>query len=196
MFLLEANKNSLIVLEHETITSGSVNVYSVRFRFNADWDGMDKVAVFRSGGDPVSVLLDSSGGCQIPWEVMQRCAVREKLYAGVYGVMGDNIVLPTLWALLGTVMPGAEPGDNAVPPTPGLVEQALAQVSADRSAAESAADRAEEAAERAEKALGEAAWIAFELDEEGNLWAVTAPGFEGAAFALAEDGYLEVIYGA
>lgn len=63
-------------------------------------------------------------------------------------------------------------------------------------AAESAASRAEEAAERAETALGEAAWIAFELDGEGNLWAVTTPGFEGAEFAITEDGYLEVIYGA
>lgn len=118
MFRLYAEKNQLCVRQREPITSGSVNVYDVLFEFSADWDGLEKTAVFRAGGKAVSVLLDDTGRAAIPWEAMTTPGVR--LEAGVYGVQGEEVVLPTIWADLGYIQTGAKPGENTFPPTPGL----------------------------------------------------------------------------
>lgn len=58
-------------------------------------------------------------------------------------------------------------------------------------AAVSAAKTATEQAEKAESALGDSSWIGFELDENGELYAVLSPGSE-ASFYLDENGYLGV----
>lgn len=152
MFILSACKNKLVAVQTETITSGSVNAYRVQFRFNEDWDNLDRVAVFRIQRTLISVPLDRKEECQIPWEVMQENSAGERLYAGIYGVDGDEIVLPTMWTCLGTVMEGTILGPNAIPPTPSIAEQFLSDMSEERSKAEDAAKRAEDAAERAERA--------------------------------------------
>ena len=124
MFVLYANKNQLTVRKREPVTSGSVNVYLVRFEFSADWEGLARTAVFKSGGESRSVLLDNSGECAIPWEVLSSCG--QRLSAGVYGTRGGEAVLPTVWADLGSIQEGAKPGQDARPPTPDLWEQRLA----------------------------------------------------------------------
>lgn len=124
MFKLQANKTELSLLERDPVTSGSVNVYEAAFEFSADWDGLTKTAVFRAGGEPISVLLGDTGQTVIPWEVLT--APGKKLEAGVYGTRGPDLVLPTVWADLGYIQTGAAPGEEARPPTPDLWEQELA----------------------------------------------------------------------
>ena len=58
-------------------------------------------------------------------------------------------------------------------------------------AAVEAAKTATEQAEKVDTALGEASWIGFELDDNGDLYAVLSPGSE-ASFYLDENGYLGV----
>ena len=102
MFVLYAHKNRLHVRSQEPITSGSVNVYPVRFAFSAEWDGLSRTAVFKAGadGEPVSVLLDASSECTIPWEILTEKG--PLLMAGVYGTdASGEIVLPTIWVSLG-----------------------------------------------------------------------------------------------
>lgn len=123
MFVLYANKTQISVRKREPVTSGSVNVYPVRFEFSSDWDGLTRTAVFRSGTDTYSVLLDLSGECIIPWEVLTSHG--RQLTAGVYGTRDNEIVLPTIWVSLGTILEGASPGKESRPPTPELWEQAL-----------------------------------------------------------------------
>lgn len=123
MFVLYANKTQLSVRKREPVTSGSVNVYPVRFEFSSDWDGLTRTAVFRSGTDTYSVLLDLSGECIIPWEVLTSHG--RQLTAGVYGTRGNEIVLPTVWADLGTILEGTAPGKETRPPTPELWQEAL-----------------------------------------------------------------------
>jgi len=123
MFKLYADKNKLILQKRETITSGSVNVYRIRFEFSEDWEGLDRTAVFRCGGKSVSVPLDSFGKCVLPWEVLQTSGLR--LDAGAYGTKGGETILTTAWASLGTILTGAEPGENTQPPTPELWKQEL-----------------------------------------------------------------------
>lgn len=124
MFILYANKTQLTVRKREPMTSGSVNAYAARFEFSADWEGLKRTAVFTAGTETRSVLLDESGVCVIPWEVLAKPNVA--LRAGVYGSLAEEMVLPTIWASLGTILEGVAPGEKARPPTPDLWEQLLA----------------------------------------------------------------------
>lgn len=72
MFRLQADKTKLALRQREQLTSGSVNVYPVRFEFSPDWDGLTRTAVFKAGSESRSVLLDESGACSIPWEVLAK----------------------------------------------------------------------------------------------------------------------------
>lgn len=123
MFILYANKNRLTVREKEPVTSGSVDVYTARFEFSPDWKGLTRKAVFKVGKTSRAVLLDESGRCTIPWEVLT--CDGHPLMVGVFGTSGET-VLPTTWADLGTVLEGAKLGEDAHPPTPEVWEQELA----------------------------------------------------------------------
>lgn len=124
MFVLYADKNNLTVRRREPVTSGSVNVSYVQFEFSEDWEGMTRTAVFKAGEESRCVLLDESGVCAIPWEVL--AAGGRRLTAGVCGTLDGDTVLPTVWANLGIILEGAKAGQEAQPPTPELWEQALA----------------------------------------------------------------------
>lgn len=123
MFELYAEKNQLEVRRREPVTSGSVNVYPVRFGFSEDWAGLEKTAVFRAGEKTISILLDETGECVVPWEALAMPGRR--LEAGVYGTRGAEAVLPTVWADLGYIETGTAPGEEARPPAPGLWQQEL-----------------------------------------------------------------------
>lgn len=128
MFVLCADKNRLTVRKREPVTSGSVNVYNVRFEFSQDWEGLTRIAVFRSGSQSVSVLLDDTGECVIPWEVTDPDDKKKTLYAGVYGTRDGTTTLPTIWASLGEIQEGVSCcGAGSRPPTPELWRQALAR---------------------------------------------------------------------
>lgn len=122
MFVLRADKNKLAVSQRESVTSGSVNIYSARFEFSPDWQGLTTKAVFKGSGTTKTVLLDG-GECVIPWEVLTSHG--QPLMAGVFGTM-DDTVLPTIWASLGTVLEGVPTdAEGAKPPTPDAWEQEL-----------------------------------------------------------------------
>lgn len=150
MFHLSAEKSKLTVLEKGIITSGSVNVFDVLFRFDNDWDDMERIAVFRVGSERVSIVLDGTNQCKIPWECLRENDIGKELLVGVYGRIGEKVVLPTLWASIGRIQEGTRLGDSALPPTLSATEQLLAEVIAARDAALEAAHRAEVAAGIAE----------------------------------------------
>lgn len=123
MFILYASKNQLTVRKKEPVTSGSVNAYKARFEFSPDWQGLTTKAVFRGSGTTRTVLLDSGGQCDIPWEVLTSHG--QPLEAGVFGTE-DDTVLPTTWASLGTILEGVPTnGEGTRPPTPDLWQQEL-----------------------------------------------------------------------
>ena len=123
MFEFCASKSSLTIKNREPVVSGSVNVYQARFSFSADWDGLTRMAVFLSGGETVSILLNETDTCLIPWEVLVKPGVRLKV--GVYGTRGEDVVLPTVWADCGFILEGAAPGKDTQPPSPELWRQEL-----------------------------------------------------------------------
>lgn len=156
MFILCADKSKLTVLEREPLTSGSVNVHTVRFEFSKDWERLAKTAVFRSGTTSVSVPLDNTGQCVIPWEVLT--AHGRPLFAGVYGVMDGAVVLPTVWANCGAVLEGAVPGEDAREPALDVYGQIL-----------------EKLAEKQDRLTGQTGQVVG-FDQEGNPEAQYFPG--------------------
>ena len=125
MFILYADKNKMAVRKREPITSGSINVYTARFEFSPDWQGLTRKAVFKAGKESRTVLLDESGECVIPWEVLTSHG--QPLMAGAFGTL-DETALPTTWASLGTILEGVPgSGEGSKPPTPDLWEQELAR---------------------------------------------------------------------
>lgn len=125
MFNLYADKNKLILQQKGPVTSGSVNVYTARFGFSREWAGLERIAVFRCGDKAVSVLLDESGECLVPWEVLTTGG--QRLEAGVYGTRGGETVLPTAWADLGMVLTGVSVPEGGAPPRPEIWEEVLAK---------------------------------------------------------------------
>lgn len=124
MFALYADKTKLTLHQQERLTSGSVNIYTVQFVFSADWSGLTRTAVFKGSSETVSVLLNKTGECKVPWEVLR--VPGSHLEVGVYGTLGESVVLPTVWTDLGKVFPGVAPGEDAQEPTPGIYQQIMA----------------------------------------------------------------------
>ena len=125
MFILYADKTRLTVRQREPLTSGSVNIYQIQLEFSSDWDGLTRTAVFRAGWKSVSVLLDETNTCTVPWEVLESPEI--KLLCGVYGMQGSETILPTVWADLGWIALGVRPDGDTRPPTPDLWQQELAR---------------------------------------------------------------------
>lgn len=115
MFELYAEKTKLTLNNGEPMTSGSVMVYQVHFEFSDDWNGLERTAVFQAGCVEKFVLLDDSGECFIPWEVLEKPG--RYLMVGVCGRYGDSVVLPTQWTSLGMVLEGAVIESGVVPDT-------------------------------------------------------------------------------
>lgn len=121
MIRLSGAKAELAIVENEVVTSGAQRVFACAFALSEDWDGLNRTAVFRAGTRSVSVLLGGDNTAEIPWEVLQTPGIT--LHIGLYGAGADGLVLPTVWAEIGMIRPGAYPGGDALPPTPGAYDQ-------------------------------------------------------------------------
>lgn len=90
------------------------------------WEGLSKTVVFR--GAQTKDVVNVGEVVTLPHEVVSQagCAVR----VGIYGVDGENnLIIPTLWAELGIVLPGTDPsGDVSTDPALPVWEQILALV--------------------------------------------------------------------
>lgn len=106
------NNTIRIVQSPRIITSGTVGI-PVDFSFDASWNGLDKLTVFRAG----SVSITVKDPKVVPWEVLVTPNVWLKV--GVYGVNAEGtIVIPTVWASVRMIIEGVDPeGDPSVDPT-------------------------------------------------------------------------------
>ena len=103
------------------VVSGTVGL-PVEFSFDDAWAGLNKTAVFRANGKTMDVLNVTSFAT-VPWELLKTPGCR--LWAGVYGTNPDgNLQIPTVWADLGVIQPGADPsGDESADPSLPVWEQ-------------------------------------------------------------------------
>lgn len=166
------NRAAFCCGDKDPITSGSVG-YPVEFLFSNDWDGLQKIAVFRGSGLAFDVPLINTDSTVIPHEVLTQPG--KPLRIGVYGANGDgDIVIPTVYVNAGIILPGTEPSEvDPSVPTPSWAIQV-------QEAAENTLSRASEAAEDAE------AWAVGERG--GEPVPETDPTYQNNAKYYAEHG--------
>lgn len=124
------------------ITRGSVGI-PVEFEFSPEWDGLSKIAVYRGSGISVDQALTEGTGT-VPSNVMT--GVGGDLYIGVYGRnAAGTIVMPTIWAKVGRIQPGAKPSSvDPAEPEPDWTAQVQAKAENALAVAKEALQKAEE----------------------------------------------------
>ena len=112
-------------VQSEPLTSGMVG-QPIELEYSADFDGLTLTAVFTNGKTTVDVL-NPGNQCVIPHEVLD--TVGEVVKVGVYAVRGNELVIPTVYANIGTVQKGADPsGDVSIDPTLPIWAQTQAMI--------------------------------------------------------------------
>ena len=108
--IIQIYANQAAVTSLLPITAGTVGAQVV-LHFDSAWDGYQKTLVWRGSGITVD---DTACTGRIPQQVLTQ--PHSQLLLGVYGVKEDK-VLPTVWAELGEILPGADPsGDESTDP--------------------------------------------------------------------------------
>ncbi len=146
------SNNTAQVKKLNDVTRGMVGA-TVLFTFSREWDGLSKTAVFRNNREARDqVNISSNQPVEIPWELI--ADANGELMAGVCGFdETGNVVIPTTWAVIGRINPGAIPSDApAAPPTPDWTQQIQAQTNEALKEATKAKPYATQARLAAEKA--------------------------------------------
>ena len=125
MIRLSLTRADATVTETETLTAGRVGL-ECAFTFNADWDGLTKVAVFE-GAETVEVALGSANVAVVPPECMATAGYN--LRCGAYGLSTEQaVVIPTVWAKAGKIKDSASPDEESLSDfTPTLAAQVIAK---------------------------------------------------------------------
>lgn len=131
MFIIQADKSKLTLIESEMLVRNAIDVYRVRFNFSNDWNDFVKVAVFYNDfeDDPkrYSVLIDQSGMTSIPHEVLKD--VNGRVYVGVCGESDVEQHLPTVIISLGMVQESiCDEYTESEEPTPNIYQQILSEL--------------------------------------------------------------------
>ena len=153
MFELNIDTRIASVKRREKITAGSVGI-QCGFTFSSDWDGLGKIAVFETDKHKIVVVLNTPT-VTIPWEVCEEANL--DVIVGVYGTNANGtIVIPTIYAKLGTVAVGTTTSgaSNAQTPTSTNVQQittAAANAVSTANTAKTTADDAKSIAQRVEQ---------------------------------------------
>lgn len=79
------------------------------------WDGLTKTVVFK--GSATKDVVTNETTIEIPWEVLTE--PNRRLSVGFFGMDNERqLVIPTVWADLGLIQPGADPsGDPSTDPS-------------------------------------------------------------------------------
>lgn len=189
----------------QPVTAGSRGIIT-EFELSGDYAGLVVYAVFRSQTATRDVLLsDAFGQAVVPWEVLARPSLTFDV--GVVGKNGDgDIVIPTIWATVGRVMPGAEasgiePADPSADIGTQIVEQAREAAQRAENAADEAQQSEDDAADNAKLAeswaVGETGTRPGEDEDNAKYYAKLAEqqAAEGGwvRFYIDENGYLHYV---
>ena len=122
MITFAADIRSARAVTDDAITTSSVGI-PVTLNLASDFDGLAKTLVFANGSTSADVVLAGDATeATVPVDVLQATGW---LTMGVYAADGDgNIVIPTVWATVGHVVPGTVPsGVDPSDPQPNWAAQ-------------------------------------------------------------------------
>lgn len=114
----------------------SKNYLKAHFDFKtSDWEGVAASAIFAGKGiDPFTMLIDASGDCVVPWEVLE-C---DSFNVSVFG--GDLITVDS--ATVALYETGYTDGETPTEPTETVYSQIMDELAAQRSIVQSVRDDA------------------------------------------------------
>lgn len=159
----------------EPLTSGMVGA-KVAFALSPDFDGLTVTAVFTNGAVTKDVL-NPGDECFIPPEVLEIAGKTVKV--GIYAVRGSELVIPTVYAPIGVVLPGADPsGDTSTSATLPVWAQIEAMIGSLDDLTTEAKNNLVAAINEAAQSSGGGASIAMRVDggyiqystDEGKTW--------------------------
>lgn len=93
----------------EPLTSGMVG-QTIHFEYSHDFDGLMITAIFTDGKNTVNVV-NPGNECIIPHEVLT--TVGATVQVGIYAVRDEELVIPTVYATIGTVLRGVNPNEGS-----------------------------------------------------------------------------------
>lgn len=183
----------------EPLTSGMVGA-KVAFVLSPDFDGLTVTAVFTNGAVTKDVL-NPGDECFIPPEVLETAGKTVKV--GIYAVRGSELVIPTVYAPIGVVLPGADPsGDTSTSATLPVWAQIEAMIGSLDDLTTEAKNNLVAAINEAAQTGGGGASIAMRVDggyiqystDNGNTWVnliakADLKGDKGADGKDGVDGY-------
>lgn len=107
--LSTSNAKLVLTSAIPVLTSGMKNAVYCEFTFDADWNGLEKVAVFRAGPKSIAVHeanWTTENKLPIPWEVLTE--PNQTLYIGICGENDDITVIPTIWCRIADIRRGTD----------------------------------------------------------------------------------------
>ena len=108
------------------IPAGLVGGFITAEYLDPRWEGLTKTIVFK--GIQTKDVVTNASTIEIPPETV--AIPGKRLQVGFYGTTSDGaLVIPTLWADLGVIMPAADPsGDTSTDPTLPVYAQLAQQI--------------------------------------------------------------------
>ena len=146
----------LVAQTYPTVTSGNKNTVRLHVKFDAEWDGYAKSALFFKEGDvtPLERVLSSDGYCTLPPEILGKAGY---IYIGVKGEKGADT--KNSGRIRYKIVPGA-PAIIVSDPEPTVYQQIITAYS------ETNGELEKEKIARAAADASESAKIAKEVDVE------------------------------
>jgi hypothetical protein len=106
---LKVDRTYASVVSREIITAGLVGATILVEYAPGIWDGLTKTVVFRGSVSKDVITNDTT--IEIPPEVLTE--PNKRLSVGFCGMDHENrLVIPTIWADLGLIQPGADPSED------------------------------------------------------------------------------------
>lgn len=103
------------------IVEKSRNYLTAKFSFSGnEWKNVVKTAIFKKDDTVINVLLDESGRCDVPWEVITKGTLKVSVFGG------DLVTVDT--ADVKILKSGYEEGNAPSEPTPDVYSQILAEL--------------------------------------------------------------------
>ena len=179
----------------EPLTSGMVGA-KVAFALSPDFDGLTVTAVFTNGAVTKDVL-NPGAECFIPPEVLETAGKTVKV--GIYAASGSELVIPTVYAPIGVVLPGADPsGDTSTSAALPVWAQIEAMIGSLDDLTTEAKNNLVAAINEAAQTGGGSASIAMRVDggyiqystDNGNTWVnlIAKADLKGDKGAAGKDG--------
>ena len=187
-------------------SSNTIQYIEAHFDLDESWTGLDSVrAMWHTDFSCIATVLDSSGSCKVPREVLNRRGeVKVNLCGGI--VEDDQFKERlTTYPIVALVVDADSRvcGSETVPITPSQFDQFAAAVKSDADRAEAGAESAEQSAQnaaesaeaaaadadRAEQAAADGGFMFFHINEAGHLIMEHTESVDDIDFSLV-DGHL------